>query len=481
MKKDMTKGNVWKLIIMFALPIMAANLLQQLYNTVDSVVVGNFAEAGMPGSFAAVATTAPLTMLFLALSIGLGNGAAVVCSQLFGARRDRDLSIAVDTAMILMTIVGVVVMIIGWIFTPALFSGLLSVKDPEIHRLATAYMRIFCIGVPFTFLYNAIASALRGVGDSKASLLFLLITSVLNVVLDLWFVISFDWGVQGVSIATVIAQVVCTVVSYIYLRRKFPFKKGEPHFDKGLCGSIVKIGLPSAIQMCIVSVGNSAMMRLVHHFAATNAAGNAIIDAFGAGSRIDFFAHVPSMGLQSALATFTGQNLAANRIDRVNKGYYVTLATSAVIAAALSLILYFFAVPILKIFGLAENAISIGTEQIVFYAQVFWIFALYSIVGGVLQGAGDTIMQSGATLLALFVRVALAYAGVYLFNWFGYEASWATLGYGWGLAIVITNVRFFTGGWKKKAIARRAPEETLDTSEGDLLFAEAVPAEEKLD
>ena len=473
MKKDMTKGGIWKLIIMFALPIMAANLLQQMYNTVDNVVVGNFAEAGMPGSFAAVATTAPLSMLFLALSMGLGTGAAVVCSQLFGARREKDLAIAVDTAMILMTVVGIVVMVIGLITTPVLLSGLLSVKDPEIHRLATAYMRIFCIGIPFTFLYNAIASALRGVGDSKASLFFLLITSVINIVLDLWFVISFNWGVQGVSIATVIAQVICTVVSYVYLRRKFRFQKGEPHFDKGLCTSIVKIGLPSAIQMCIVSVGNSAMMRLVHHFAVTYPAGNAIIDAFGAGSRIDFFVHVPSMGLQSALASFTGQNIAANRIDRVKRGYYVTLLTSFVIAVGLSLVLYFFAVPILKIFGLAENAISIGTEQIIFYSKVFWIFALYNIVGGVLQGAGDTIMQSGATLLALFSRVAIAYAGVYLFGWYGYEASWATLVYAWGIALTITNIRFFTGGWKKKAIARRAPEDELGEPDGVPALAEA--------
>ena len=461
MKKDMTKGGIWKMIIMFALPIMAANLLQQMYNTVDNVVVGNFAEAGMPGSFAAVATTAPLSMMFLALSMGLGTGAAVVCSQLFGARRERDLSIAIDTAMILMTLVGFAVMIIAWFATPALLRGLLSVKDPEIHRLATAYMRIFCIGIPFTFLYNAIASALRGVGDSKASLLFLVITSALNVVLDLWFVISFNWGVQGVSLATVISQVICTGVSYFYLRRRFPFQKHEPHFDKKLCLNVVKIGLPSAIQMGIVSLGNSAMMRLVHHFAATYPAGNAIIDAFGAGTRIDFFAHVPAMGLQSALSSFTGQNIAANRIDRVKRGYYLTLLTSFSIAVVLSLILFFFATPILRIFGLADNAIVIGTEQIVFYSKVFWIFALYNIVGGVLQGAGDTIVQSGATLLALFSRVAIAYAGVYLFSWYGYEASWVTMVYGWVVAVVITNIRFFTGGWKKKAIARRAPEDEL--------------------
>ncbi len=266
MKKDMTKGNEWRLIIVFALPIIVANLLQQMYNTVDNIIVGNFAEASMPGSFAAVSTSAPLAFLFLAFSIGLGAGAAVVCAQLFGARREKDLAIAVDTAMILMTVVGLGVMVIGLALTPMLFRSVLQVHDPEVFRLGVAYMRIYLIGIPFQFLYNAIASVLRGVGNSRASLLFLFITSAVNVLLDLWFVIGFGWGVQGAAVATVISQVICVVVSYTYLRRKFPFTKSERHFDKGICLSIVRIGLPSAIQMSIVSFGNVAMMRLGYTF-----------------------------------------------------------------------------------------------------------------------------------------------------------------------------------------------------------------------
>lgn len=458
MKKDMTRGNEWKLILLFALPIMAANLLQQLYNTVDNVIVGNFAEAAFPGSFAAVATSAPLTMLFLAFSMGLGTGSSVVCAQLFGARREKDLSVAVDTAMIMMGCVGILMMIVGWTLTPVLFRSVLRVSDTEILRLATSYMRIYCLGLPFQFLYNSMASALRGVGDSKASLLFLLTTSIANVLLDLWFVIGFKWGVQGAAVATVISQAICAAVAYMYLRRKFPVRKGEAHFEKKLCSSIVKIGLPTAIQMSIVSFGNVAMMRLVHYFAATNAAGNAIVDAFGASTRIDNFANVPVMGLQSALSSFTGQNIAAGREDRVKRGYYMTLATSACIAVLFCIVLYNFAAPVLKVFGLTGTAISIGTEQITYFAKVFWIFALYSVLGGVLQGSGDTVIQSGATLLALTIRVSLAYLGVYVFSWFGYEASWVTVPFAWAAAIIVLNVRFYTGGWKKKAIARRAPE-----------------------
>lgn len=454
----MTKGREWKLILLFALPIMAANVLQQLYNTVDNIIVGNFAEAAMPGSFAAVSTSAPLTMLFISFAMGLGTGAAVVCAQLFGAQREKELSAAVDTAIILLGIVGCAITVIGWALTPVLLRSVLSVHDPEVLRLATAYMRIYCLGLPFQFLYNSMASVLRGVGDSKASLLFLLITAIANVALDLWFVIGFGWGVEGAAVATVISQVICAAVSYIYLRRKFPLRKGEKHFEALHCRQIVKIGLPTAIQMSIVSFGNVAMMRLVHYFASINAAGNAIVDAFGAGTRIDMFAHVPIAGFQSALASFTGQNIAADKIDRVKRGYYMTLGMALIITAFMCLALYFFAVPILKIFGLAETAISIGTEQVRFYASVFWIFALYMTCGGVLQGAGDTIFQSAATLMALITRVVLAYLGVYAFSWFGYEASWVTVPFGWTVALIITNVRFYTGGWKKKAIAKRAPD-----------------------
>lgn len=458
----MTKGNEWKLIVLFALPIMAANLLQQLYNAADNIIVGNFAEAAFPGSFAAVSTSAPLAMLFLAFSMGLGTGSAVVCAQLFGARREKDLAVAVDTSMIMMGCVGVVMMILGQCVTPLLFRSVLRVKDPEILRLAISYMRIYCLGLPFQFLYNSMASALRGVGDSKASLLFLVITSVANVVLDLWFVIGFGWGVQGAAIATVISQAICATASYIYLRRKFPFRKGERHFDKELCLSVVKIGLPTAIQMSLVSAGNIMMMRLVHYFAATYSAGNAIVEAFGAGTRIDFFANVPIMGMQSALSSFTGQNIAAGRIDRVKRGYYMTLATGITLSVGLCLILYFFAAPILKIFGLADDAIIIGTEQIQFFAKIFWLFGLYQLVGGVLQGSGDTIAQSATTLMALLARVSIAYIGVYVFDWFGYEASWVTVAYGWTIALIIANIRFYTGGWKKKAIAKRAPEDEQD-------------------
>jgi len=466
MKKDMTRGHELRLIILFALPMMAANLLQQLYNTVDNIIVGNFAEAAAPGSFSAVGAVAPLTFFYLAFAMGASVGVNVICSQLYGARQEKRLAVAVDTALILLGVMGVGMMIIGFFLSPVLLTYVLRVNNANVYQYALLYLRIYCIGLPFQFVYNAIASALRSVGDSKASLIFLLISSLTNVVLDLGFIILFNWGVAGAAIATVISQLICVIVSYLYLRRRFPRRPGEQKFDGVICKGFVKTGIPIAIQQSFVSVGNIAMMRLVMYFVDINPAGISISDAFTAGNRIDGFFFVPIFGIQSALATFTGQNIAANRLDRVKRGYYMTLVVSFCVAAVLCLSLYFAASPVVKLFGIQGLAVEIGSEQVRFYATIFWIFAIYMTLGGVLQGAGDTLLQSFATMSALTIRIILAYLGVYVFSWYGYEATWKTLVFGWVSALIISNVRFYTGGWKKKVFARR--------SEGD---APSSPAE----
>jgi putative MATE family efflux protein len=459
----MTSGGVLRRILLFALPIMAANLLQQLYNTADNIIVGNFAEKSAPGSFAAVGSAAPLTFLYLAFAMGLGTAVSVVCSQLFGAREEDRLSRAVDTSLIFIGAAGVAVMIIGWAAAPALLRGVLRVKNSTdaagveylTYDYAVRYLRIYCIGLPFQFVYNAAASALRGVGDSRASLLFLLVTSVVNVALDLWFIVAFNAGVAGAAWATVISQVICAALAYWYLRRRFPLVRGDRHFDPALCKTTLRIGLPTAVQQSVVSLGNIAMMALVQHFAAVHTAGIAIISAYTAGSRVDMFFYVPVIGLQSALAAFTGQNIAANRIDRVRRALYLTEATGVAVSVALCVTLYCLAEPVVRLFGVDGSAIAIGAEQVRYYSTVFWIFSVYMILGGVLQGAGDTLLQSAATLSALAMRVAIAYLGVYAFSRFGYEAAWSTLAFGWATALIITGARYVQGGWKKKVIARR--------------------------
>ena len=467
MKKDMTKGTEWKLILLFTLPIMAGNLLQQLYNTADNVIVGRLVSET---AFSAVAVTAAPAFLFLAFSMGIAIGVGVVISQLFGARQHEKLAVAVDTSVILLGLLGITVMVIGWIITPWLLGTVLSVPDALLDY-AIPYMRAYCVGMPFQFVYNGIAAILRGVGDSKSSLFFLLITAVLNIFLDIaaiYLVSDPIAQTAGTAWATVISQVVCVVISYIYMRRRLDFGKATKHFDGKICGTILKIGLPTAIQQSIVSLGSLAMQRLVNGFS-----DDALIAAYGAGSRLNNFAFVPIIGFQSGLANFTGQNIGANRLDRVKRGYRATLVMGLAATVIICVAIYVFATPLVELFGLAGDSVRIGVEQVKFLSTWYWFFSLYMLLGGVLQGAGDTVLQSAATLIALAIRVVVGYIGVH-FGFLGYAAAWNTLPMGWAAAAIITQIRYFTGGWKKKAIAKRAPEEEAQEPDITHELAEAT-------
>jgi putative MATE family efflux protein len=444
----MTVGREWKLILLFTLPIMAGSFLQQLYNTVDGIVVGNFIGED---AFAGVGTCSPLVFLFLAFAMGLGVGAGVTVSQYFGARKMNELSASIDTALILMGIFGVCFAVIGFVTTPFLLRVLLN-TPAKILPYSILYFRIYCIGLVFQFIYNGIAFILRGMGDSKATLYFLLISSFLNAILAVVFVIVFHWGVAGTAIATVIAQVVCAGVSYAYLRRRFRYEADSKHFDSKICRHILRIGIPSAIQQTILSLGGSAMQRLVNGF------GESAIAAYAAALRINMLMSVPIFGFQAGLANFTGQNIGAGRYDRVKRGLRVTLIMSLSLSVILCLVTYFFAPAVVKMFALDGEALALGIRQVRFFALVFCTFTTYCVVGGVLQGSGDVVFQTVATMSALTIRVALGYIGVAV-GFFGYNAAWVTNPVGWVAALVIILLRYFSGKWRTKVVATRSPEE----------------------
>jgi putative MATE family efflux protein len=444
----MTVGREWKLILLFTLPIMAGSFLQQLYNTVDGIVVGKFVGEE---AFAGVSTCAPLMFLFLAFAMGLGVGAGVTVSQYYGAKKMKELSAAVNTAVILMAAVGVLFALIGVIATPFLLRVLLNTPE-SILPYSVLFFRIYCIGLVFQFVYNGISFILRGMGDSKATLYFLIISSILNAGLAVLFVIAFQWGVAGTAIATVIAQGVCVTVSYLYLRKRFKFEADEKRFDPVICKHILRFGIPSAIQQTILSLGGSAMQRLVNGFN-----DDAAIAAYGASLRTNMLMSVPIFGFQAGLASFTGQNIGAGRFDRVKRGFRATLVMAMVLSILACLASYLFAPEFVRLFGLSDDAMAYGVEQVRFFAMVFCAFTYYMIVGGVLQGAGDVTVQSIATLSALVIRVALGYIGVAV-GFFGYNAAWVTNPIGWIAAIVITTLRYASGKWKTKALVSAGAE-----------------------
>lgn len=437
----MTAGTEWKHILLFAIPVMLGNLLQQFYTAADGVIVGRFVGEN---AFSSIGTTQSLTFLCLAFAIGMGVGASVVTSQYFGAGKDDSIPLVIDTALILSGCLGIIVSILAIILAPAFISTLLKVPQ---HLMADAvlYLRIYALSLVFSFIYNCIAAILRGMGDSKATLYFLLVSALLNIALDLLFVAVFNWGVAGAAVATSISQTACAVVSYAYLRKRFKPNIGR-HFDFEIFKLIVRLGFPSALQQSIVSFGHIAMQRLVNGF------GQASIAAYTAGNRLDNFMFVPIQGLGTALSSFTGQNIGAGNLHRTKRGLRYTLLFSLSIAVVLGVLLFIFASPVVSLFSLSGESLARGIEQVRFYSVTFWIFAIYMTLGGVFQGSGDVLTQSAITLSALVVRVVLGYIGVYTAV-LGYEAAWVTMPVGWIVALTISLIRYFTGGWKKKAVA----------------------------
>lgn len=442
----MTVGREGTHILTFALPIMGGLVLQQLYNTVDSVVVGQTLGSTALG---AVGTCAALTMFAVSFAVGLTNGSGVIFAQLFGARRMEDLRKNLSTALLLLTGLGLLISILGFAFARPLLKALAAPE--EILDMATGYFRIYCLGLVFQFVYNVLAGALRGVGDSKATLIFLFISSVVNIVLDLLFVVVFRWGVEGTAIATVISQGVSAVVGLVYIFRKYGFyrfAKGEFRFDPASCRQILRLGIPTMVQMCIVSGGNVMIQRVV------NDLGTVALAANTAAGRIENYMFIPVQGMNTGIATFTGQNVGAGRFDRVRTGRrharYIMVPTALV----LSLILWVFAKPLISIFGVEGEALTLGIRHLRFIAPFFVIFAVYMSTVGVLTGAGDVLIAACITLSVLAVRVT----STYLFN-YGFRLGFPSLYYasplGWTCGFIMVWLRYRTGIWERKSIVRR--------------------------
>ena len=446
-KYDMTEGVEWRQILLFSLPIMAGNLLQQLYNTVDGIVVGNFVSQN---ALAACGTAGTLALIFLAFAIGFGNGSGIMIAQLFGAKRYEELRSAVSTALILLVGMGAVLSVLGCLGARVLLHGLLNVESGEVLELAAAYFSIYAVGLVLQFLYNAVAAILRAIGDSKATLYFLLVSSVMNLVLDLAFVIWFRWGVAGVAIATVLSQLCSAIVSVGYMFKKYPmfrFGKGEFVFKRDKCVLCLRLGVPTTIQQSIVSFGNVFIQRLINSF------GEITMAAFTVGVRIENYLFVPAVGFNTGMATFTAQNIGARRIDRVRRGVRATICMTLIVAVTLELVSYFCATPISVLFGVADEALVQSVAYVRFLSFFFWIFAVYMVFAGALQGSGDVGFATVCSLSALSVRVALAYILVYAFA-MDYAAIWTAMPVGWGVAMILGIIRYHTGGWKRKGIVK---------------------------
>ena len=445
----MTSGKEWKLILLFTLPIMAGQFLQQLYSAVDGIVVGNFVSED---ALAAVGTCTPVTMVYIAVAIGLSAGCSVVIAQYFGARRLEDMRRAVSTSLILMVGVGIVFSVVAPLIAHWVLQSILAV-DPLLLPDATTYLTIYCVGLVLQMTYNGVASILRALGDSKATLYFLLVSSVVNTVLDLLFVIVFHWGVAGAAIATVIAQALSAVVSVLYMFKKYEtlrFARGEFRFHKDMGAKALRLAIPTMLQQLVISCGNLLIQRMVNFFGRTTMA------AFTAGLRVENFAFIPVFGFNIGMATFTGQNIGAGRPDRVSRGLKVTVAMSLITCGVISLFLYIFAGPLVGLFGVSGEAMQQGMEYLRFLAPFLLIFCVNMACAGLLQGAGDVVFTACNTFLNLGIRVTVAYIMGFLTP-IGYSCIWYSLPFGWTVGFIMMICRYKFGPWRKKAVVQAEP------------------------
>ena len=450
-RRDMTVGSEWKELLLFSLPIMAGQFLQQLYNTVDSIVVSHYGGATQEISdamFAAVGSCTSLIFLLLAISLGLSNGGGVLVAQLYGARRETELRRAASTLLITQTVLGAALAVFGSVGAQLLVVGLMRVTDEATRGYAIEYFAIYAVGLVFQYVYNAVAGILRAVGDSKASMYFLIVSAVLNTILDLWFVISFGWGVVGVAVATVVAQAVCAAFSIFYMFRRYPvfrFKRREFVFDVGKFKLCLKLGIPAIIQQAVVSLGNVFIQRLVNSF------GQVTMSAFNAGNRMESYAIIPIFGMNSAAASFTGQNVGAEKYDRVKRGWVASTAMSCGMSVVISILLYILAPDFAKLFKLSGEALSQAVEYQRWMSYFVILFAAYMPTSGLLQGAGDVVWTSMNSFATLTTRVVVAYLMVYSFD-VGYAACWLNIPFGWALGVRLSVPRYFFGRWKNKRV-----------------------------
>lgn len=440
--KSMTEGCIWKQILLFTLPLMAGNFLQQLYNAVDGIIVGNFVSEN---ALAAVGTCSPVTMLFISVAMGLSTGCSILIAQMYGAKKYEDMRQAVSTSLILVVGVGLVLSVVGGVVAKWVLHNVLSVSEAILPD-ATAYFSIYCFGLVFQFAYNIVSFILRSLGDSSATLYFLLISSVTNIVLDLVFVVVFHWDVPGVAIATVIAQALSAIASVFYMFKKYPilrFAKGEFKFhkDKGL--QAIKLGIPTTLQQCVISSGHIAIQRLVNDFGITA--------AFTAAARVENFVLIPIFSFNVGLSTFTGQNVGAGKPDRVRKGLRATQLMGLSTCVAVAALTYIFASPLSALFGVEGESLAVSIQYIHFISPWFLVFCAYILTSGLLQGAGDVVFTAVNTITSLVIRCVAAYTMGYLFS-VGGPAAWMSMPFGWVFSIVLVFARYKWGPWQKKAV-----------------------------
>ena len=446
----MREGNPVKQIVQFTIPMLLGNIAQQLYSTVDSIIVGRYVG---DNALAAVGSAGPIVNLMLVLFMGISVGASIMVSQYFGARSREDLSRSIGSCITLTVIASLIIMVVG----PLISRPLLKLLDtPEsIIDWCSSYLTILFLGILGGGIYNIMGGVLRGLGDSVSALIYLLVATVLNIILDWVFVAKLGMGVAGVAWATIIAQFVSAILTMWKLMRMgkiFDLKLEYLRPEKRYSGSLIRLGLPSGVTQAIFSMSLIIVQSLTNSFGEQYIAANVIV------MRVDGFVMLPALSFGQAMTTFAGQNIGAGKMDRVVSGTRNATLTAMGISAVITLAILLVGRSIMGIFTTTADLIDLSYRMMSILAPGYIIVEITQCLSGVMRGAGDTVTPMWITIItSVIVRVPLAYGMVWLSrtpelpqgNCYMMQISLVIT---WALGAVITLLLYRVGKWKAKAV-----------------------------
>lgn len=447
---DMTEGSPWKKIVFFTVPMLVGNIAQQLYNTVDSVVVGNYVG---DNALAAVGSAGPILNLLLVLFVGISVGAGIIVSQYFGAREREKLSITIGNCITLTAAATVFVMVVASLVARPLLELL---DTPEsIIDWCQSYLLILFIGSAGLAFYNILSGILRGLGDSMSALVYLLVSTVVNIVLDLVFVAKLGMGVSGVALATVIAQMISAMLCFLRLRKMvelFDMKSCYLKLQKEHALKIVQLGLPSGITQAIFSMAMIVVQSLTNSFGEMFIAANVIV------MRVDGFAMMPNFSFGTAMTTYAGQNVGARMYDRVEKGAKQGTLIAMGVSAVLTSLILIFGKALMGIFTKTPELVELSRDMMGILAVGYVAMAVTQSLSGVMRGAGDTVTPMWISIVTtIFIRVPVAYGIAFLtrseqFPGGRQECIFISLLCSWVMGALITFFFYKRGKWKQKAV-----------------------------
>lgn len=436
----LTEGTPWKCILRFTAPLFIGSMLQQLYYTVDTMMVGQFVgERTLSG----VGTCGVLINLLIAFSLGFSAGASIVSAQYFGAGEYAGIARNAYASMLSLLVLSFVIGGTAVAFGPEMLKYAVSVPD-SLLDYATIYFRICAVGFVFQFLYNGVAALLRSIGDSMASLYFLLLSTIINILLDYMFLRWFGWGIEGAAYATVLSQFAACAVSGIYMYRRYEMLR---FVGKGIkirrsdIAAINRNGFPMALQSIVGMVFNLFVQRLVNSF------GEAMIASYTVVSRVEGYMHLPTTTLYQAIPTYTAQNIGAGKRERIRKGLNHTVMMALIGTLVISLVTFFFAEPIAASFGISGLSARYCISHIHWLSFPILMFALYFPYTGLYQGVGKGMVATVMSGTFLIICLLFAYTLRYIPE-VGYRSLFVCKPLAWICMVVINYIYYFKGSWK---------------------------------